>query len=534
MSHHERPTSGHRARWSALAVLCFSILIVNLDTTVLNVALPTLVRDLHATSTQLEWIVDAYALVFGGLLLVSGSLADRVGRKRTFLVGLTAFAAGSAWAAFSGSVGVLIAARAFMGVGAALMMPSTLAIITDVFRDPDERQRAIGFWAGTSGVGFALGPIVGGALLTHFWWGSVFLINVPIAAAGVLCGLVFVPDSRKHGAPPPDAVGALLSIAGLGLVLWSIIEAPVHGWSSSLVLVPGGLGLVVLACFAAWERSSTHPMLNLAFFRVRSFSIAVCSMGLGAFGFIGALFLLTQFLQFELGFSPLQAGLRMLPAAAAIAVVAPLSALVDRLAGMKLTAAAGLLIAAAGLWLSSHGAVTWTYGNLVPGMVLIGLGAALLMPTVSGSVMASVPRGDTGVGSATNGTFIQVGGALGVAVMGSLQSTRYQDSIGRAIAPHHVPPGVEQTILGSIGGALGVAAHLGGVLGAALAHAARVAFVSGADLGLRVASVVVLGGFVLALAALPTRPPAVQPDAAPDQGGEAGAAAEDRPVVVPR
>jgi len=514
----------HRARWSALAVLCFSILIVNLDSTVLNVALPTLVRDLHATSTQLQWIVDAYALVFGGLLLVSGSLADRVGRKRTFLAGLVAFAAGSAWAAFSGSVGMLIAARASMGVGAALMMPSTLAIITDVFRDPDERQRAIGFWAGTSGVGFAIGPIVGGALLTHFWWGSVFLINVPIAALGVLCAVAFVPDSRKHGAPPPDAVGALLSIAGLGLVLWSIIEAPVHGWSSARVLVPGALGLVVLGLFAAWERASSHPMLNLAFFRIRSFSVAVCSIGLGAFGFIGALFLLTQFLQFELGFSPLQAGVRMLPAAAAVAVVAPLSALADRVVGVKLTTAAGLLIASAGLWLVSHATVAWGYADLVPGMVLIGVGAALVMPTVSGSVMASVPRGDTGVGSATNGTFIQIGGALGVAVVGSLQSTRYQDTIARSIAPFHVPHQVEQTILGSIGGALEVAARLGGVLGAALAHAARAAFVSGANLGLRAASAVALGGFLLALAALPTRPPAVPPG---DEGaGPAAAEAE--------
>ena len=219
--------------WAALAVLCSSLLIINLDTTVLNVALPTLVRDLHATSSQLQWIVDAYALVFGGLLLTAGSLADRLGRKRTFLVGLLAFAGGSAWAAFSGSVGLLIAARASMGVGAALLMPSTLAIITDVFRDPAERQKAIGLWAGASGVGFAVGPIVGGLLLAHFWWGSVFLINVPIAFAAALLAWRLVPDSRNPAALRPDLAGALLSVAGIGLVLWAVIEAPVDGWTSS-------------------------------------------------------------------------------------------------------------------------------------------------------------------------------------------------------------------------------------------------------------------------------------------------------------
>jgi EmrB/QacA subfamily drug resistance transporter len=474
----------------------------------------------------LQWIVDAYALVFGGLLLVSGSLADRVGRKRTLLAGLLAFAAGSAWASFSGSVGMLIAARASMGVGAALMMPSTLAIITDVFRDRQERQRAIGFWAGTSGVGFALGPIVGGLLLAHFWWGSVFLINVPIAVVGALFAVVFVPDSKNPATPRPDVIGALSSIVGLGLVLWSIIEAPVRGWSSALVVAPGMTGLAVLALFAAWENASSHPMLNLAFFRMRSFSVAVCSNGLGAFGLIGALFLLTQFLQFELGFSALEAGVRMLPVAAALAVVAPLSSALNRAIGTKYTTALGLLTAAVGLWMVSRSSVAWTYSDMLPGMMMIGIGAALVMPTVSGSVMSSVPRGDTGVGSATNGTFIQVGGALGVAIIGSLLSTRYQDHMSTALAPYRVPHGVEQTILGSIGGALAVAARVGGAVGAFVTHAARSAFVSGADLGLMVAAAVALGGCVLALAALPSRPPAEAEADEPVPGSDAAGVPE--------
>jgi EmrB/QacA subfamily drug resistance transporter len=490
----------------ALAVLCVSLLIVTLDNTVLNVVLPTLVRDLHATTSQLQWIVDAYVMVFAGLLLVAGSVADRVGRKRTFLTGLVAFAAGSTWAAFSGSVGVLIAARASMGIGAALIMPSTLSIITDMFRDPGQRQRAIGLWAGTTGVGIALGPIIGGVLLAHFWWGSVFLINVPIAAAGLLCAVPLVPDSRNPAASRPDLVGSLLSIAGLALVLWSLIEAPVRGWSSALVIGAGLGGLAVLAVFAAWERTSSHPMLNLDFFRRRQFSAAISSVGLVTFGLFGALFVLTQYLQFDLGYTPLEAGVRVLPAAGAIALVAPLSTLLVRAVGTKLTAAAGLAIIAGGLWQISGATAATTYLGTLPGMIMLGIGAGLVIPSCSASVMGSLPRGHTGIGSATNGAVLQIGGALGVAVIGSLLSTRYQDHITAALAAYHVPPTVLSTILGSLGGALGVAGHLGGILGAALDHLARSAFVSGMDLGLGVGAAVALAGCLLALALLPARP----------------------------
>ena len=280
------PTRTAVSPWATLAVLCSSLLIINLDTTVLNVVLPTLVRDLSATSSALQWIVDAYALVFGGLVLVAGSLADRFGRKWTFLIGVLAFAAGSAWAAFSGSVGMLIAARAAMGIGAALMMTSTLSIITDVFRDTAQRQKAIANWAGTSGVGFALGPIVGGALLARFWWGSVFLINVPIALVAAILALRLVPDSKNPAARQPDLVGAFLSVVAVGSLLWAVIEAPVDGWSSWLVLGLGAGGVALLASFILWERASSHPMLNLEFFKHRGFSIAVSTVGLLMFGLI--------------------------------------------------------------------------------------------------------------------------------------------------------------------------------------------------------------------------------------------------------
>ena len=527
----ERPPEARR--WAALAVLCVSLLIVNLDNTVLNVALPTLVRDLHATSSDLQWIVDSYIMVFAGLLLVAGSLADRVGRKRTFLAGLAAFAGGSAWAAFSGTVGMLIAARASMGVGGALMMPSTLSIITDMFRDSGERQRAIGLWAATSGVGIALGPIVGGVLLSHFWWGSVFLINVPVAAAGIACAIPLVPDSRNPAARRPDLTGAVLSVAGLGLLLWSIIEAPVRGWSSGLVIASGLGALAVLGGFALWERASDHPLLNLHFFQNRSFSAAVSSVSLVTFGMYGALFVLTQYLQFSLGYTALQTGIRVLPAAAAVAVVAPASPVLVRLIGSRFTAAAGLLIVAAGLWQISGASVTSTYADSVAGMVMLGIGAGLAIPCTTAAVMGSVPRGDTGVGSATNGTFMQVGGALGVAVVGSLLATRYTGRMTSTLAPYHLPQAVEGRILGSVGGALGVAARVGGSTGALLAHAARVAFISGMDLGLTVGAGVALAGVIVALAAFPARPrPAAS--GAPGAGGSPGRTDPPGPAGQPR
>ena len=311
---------GHR--WAALVVLCAAALIVNVDNTILNVALPTLVRRLAATSSELQWIVDSYAIVFAGLLLVGGSLADRFGRKRFFLIGLGVFGAGSIGAAFSSSVDLLIEWRAVMGAGAALTIPASLSIVNDLFRDPAERARAIGAWAATIGLGIAVGPITGGLLLARFWWGSVFLVNVPIVVAGFAGALLLVPDSKNPAADPPDPWGAVLSIAGLGLLLWAIIEAPARGWGSAEVVGAALASLAVLGAFVAWEARSRHPMLKLGFFSDRRFSVAAAAEVLGVFGLLGALFALTQFLQFDLALSPLQAGLRILPMAAVLGLSA--------------------------------------------------------------------------------------------------------------------------------------------------------------------------------------------------------------------
>jgi EmrB/QacA subfamily drug resistance transporter len=515
-------------RWLALGILCLSLLIVTLDNTVLNVALPTLVRDLGATSTDLQWIVDAYVLVFAGLLLVSGSVADRFGRKWTFVAGLVAFAGCSIWAAFSGSVGMLIAARASMGVGGALIMPSTLALITSMYTDPRERQRAFGLWAATTGAGVALGPIIGGLLLAHFGWGSVFLINVPIAAVALVLAFPFIPNSRNPQAGRPDLLGSLLSISGLGLLLWAIIDAPVHGWSSPTVIGAGIGGVAVLVCFGVWERFASQPMLRLSFFRSRQFSVAVVSVSMVMFGLFGALFVLTQLLQFDLGYTALQTGIRVLPAAGSIILVAPFASLLDRALGAKIVVGGGLALIAGGLWQISGVTVTTTYGGIVAGMVLLGVGAALVIPSVTASVMGSLPADHTGIGAATNSAFLQVGGALGVAVIGSQLSTRYQARIAASLVPSHFPAGVESTILGSVGGALGVAAREGGMVGEVLAGWARAAFVSGVDLAFLTGALVAVAAALLAVVALPgrmpaldrTRPRVVAPPSPPEEGGQ--------------
>ncbi len=508
---------------ATLAVVCAAALIINVDNTILNVALPTLVRELHATSSDLQWIVDSYAMVFAGLLLVGGSLADRLGRKWLFLVGLAVFAGGSVGASLSSSVSLLIALRGVMGLGAALTIPSSLSIINDVFRDPAKRAQAIGAWGGTIGLGIAVGPIAGGLLLTRFWWGSIFLVNVPIAAVAFIAALALVPNSKNTAAQSPDPAGALFSVAGLGLLLWAIIEAPVKGWTSGGVIGSGLASLVILGVFVAWEAHSAHPMLKLGLFSDRRFSVAAASECLGTFGLLGGLFLQTQVLQFDLGYSPLQAGLRILPIAVVLLVSAPLSPLLTRFTGVKVTVAAALAAIAAGLvWNSAVSTATATYTSFIPGMLLVGLGAGLLLPTATNSVVGAVAQGDSGVGSASNAVALQVGGALGVAVIGSVLSTRYQDHMAASLAGRSVPVSIMHTILGSLGGALGVAGSVGGATGTALARLARAAFMSGNGASLLVGGGVVLGGALLALAFLPSRN---------SRGDQATEAAADRSSV---
>jgi len=486
-------------------VLCTSLLIVSLDNTILNVALPSIVRDFHASSSDLQWIVDSYAVLFAGLMLVLGSVGDHVGRKRVFMAGLVVFATGSALSAFSGSPHWLIASRALMGVGGAAIMPSTLSILTNVFTQERDRARAIGIWSGTTGIGIAVGPIAGGWLLAHFWWGSVFLINVPIALAGAVAAFWLVPESKDATAKRPDPVGGVLSTVGTGLLLWGIIEAPNQTWSSPRVLGALALAVVVLTSFVLWERRSTHPMLDLSFFRSRRFSAAIGSMSFVMFALMGALFLLTQYLQFSLGYSPFAAGLRVGPVALVILVVAPLSSLLVRGVGTKAIVASGMATIAVGMGLLSRTTTAGSYGAALPALLLLGIGTGLAFAPSTESVMGSVPREKTGMGSATNGTALQLGGALGVGVLGSLLASRYQGRLDPVLAHQAVPAPALRLIDSSLGGALAVAQRVGGAQGAALAGLARRAFVNGMDLAMVVGAVVVTVAAALVLAFLPSR-----------------------------
>lgn len=415
-------------RWAILAVLCFGLLVIVLDNSILNVALPTIQKDLDATSSDLQWIVDSYTLVFAGLLLTAGALGDKFGRRGALQVGFVLFGIGSVASAMATTSGQLIATRAFMGIGGALIMPATLSIITNVF-PPEERSKAIGVWAGTAGLGGALGPLTGGFLVQHFYWGSVFLVNIPIVTIGLLAGVFLIPTSKDPSAPRLDPVGAVMSIVGLTLLLFAIIEAPTNGWGSSETLLYGGAGLALLVGFIVWEARSDHPMLDVSFFRKARFTAAAGAITLVFFSMFGSLFLLTQYFQFVLGYTPLETGIRMLPFAAAMMVVAPLSSrIVDRI-GSKITVACGLGLVTIGLVTMVGLQVDTPYSNIFWRLMLMSAGMGLTMAPATESVMGSLPLFKAGVGSAVNDTTRQVGGALGVAVIGSVLATTYGNQI---------------------------------------------------------------------------------------------------------
>ena len=486
----------HERRWATLVVLCLSLVMVILGNTVLNVALPTLVRELDATSTQLQWMVDSYALVFAGLLLTAGALGDRFGRKGALQIGLVVFGAASLLSVFATEADHLVATRALMGVGAALVMPATLSILTNVF-PPEERAKAIAIWAGLAGSGAAIGPIAGGWLLEHFGWASVFFLNLPIVVVAIVAGHFLVPRSSDPDSPPLDPRGALLSIVGLGALLYAIIEAPSHGWTDARTLAAFGFAVVVLAVFAAWELRAPSPMLDLRFFRDRRFSAASAAITLTFFAMFGMFFLMTQYLQLVRGYSALQAGVRTLPMALGMMVVAPSSAKVVERFGAKRVITAGLLLVAAGLSSISLLDAGTPYLQLALSLVVLALGMGLTMPPSTTLIMASLPLGKAGVGSAVNDTTRELGGALGVAVLGSLLASGY--SSGLADALRGAPAPAAEAARSSLGGALAVAEQLGGGAGAALARAAELAFVDAMGTAVLVgASTALLGAVVIA------------------------------------
>ena len=444
----------YKRRWAALAFLAVSLLVIALDNTVLNLALPSISRDLGATATGLQWIVDAYVLVFAGMLLTVGSVGDRFGRKRILQIGLLVFALFSLGAALSKSTEMLIAMRAMMGIGAASIMPSTLSILAATFRDPKERAQAIAFWSATFALGTGIGPLVGGWLLSHFHWSSVFYINLPVVAAGLVGGYFLIQDSKADNPRRIDAPGCALSIAGLFALVYAIIQAGIDGWTATNVLYGFAAALVLLTAFAFWEMRTPHPVLPLRFFRNMSFTGANLALTLVAFALFGCFFFLSQYLQSVHGYGPLEAGVRLLPIAGAAFVGATSSARVAQRIGTKLTVAAGILIAAAGLfYFYSVAAVDTSYGSIALGMCITALGIGFTMSPATNSIMGSVPVDEAGVGSAMNDTTRQIGGALGVAVLGTLLDSAYIARVDLIKWPVPVPEQLLSAVRGSIQGA---------------------------------------------------------------------------------
>ncbi|HVM65249.1 MAG TPA: MFS transporter [Acidimicrobiales bacterium] len=494
----------YERRWWILGVLCVSLLVVMLDNTVLNVALPTLVRDLHASTTQLQWIVDAYTLVFAGLLLTAGSLSDRFGRKLSLGTGLLVFGAGSVACAFAGSADILIATRAVMGLGAALIMPATLSILIHVF-PPQERARAIGIWAGVSGLGIGLGPLIGGELLDHFWWGSVFLINVPIVLAALAAVRLIVPESKDPAASRTDAVGVLLSIVGIVSLIYAIVEAPNRGWTDSLILAMFAVAAVVLAVFVWWELRADRPMLDIRLFRNPRFGAANLSIVLVFFAMLGSLFLITQYLQFIHGYTPLEAGVRTAPIALIMMVFSPPAGQLVKRVGNKVLVATGMFIAALGLLLLSRLTAASTYAEFFGAMAVLGVGMAFAMTPATDSIMGAIPPERSGVGSALNDTTRELGGALGVAILGSIFASAYASRVTTAVTRLHVhATGATK----SVGTALGIARGIGGPVGQQLASAASHSFIDAMSRALLVGSFVAFAGALVAAIWLPNRAPA--------------------------
>ncbi len=502
----------HDRRWLILGVLCMSLLIIVMDNTILNVAIPSLIVDLGASNSQIQWIVDAYVLVFAGLLLTTGSLSDRYGRKGALQLGIVLFGIGSAAAAMSTSANGLIATRAFMGIGGALIMPATLSILTNVFRDPRERARAIAVWAGFSGLGVAIGPITGGFLLEHFSWHSVFWVNIPIGITALVLGAFLVPTSRDPSHGRVDPLGALLSFFGLTSLLFGIIEGPSKGWTDPAVIGAFAIAAVLIASFLWWERTCTHPMLDLTVFHNPRFSAGAGTITMVFFAMFGSMLLMTQYWQLVHGYSPLQAGIRLLPYAATMMIVAPLSARLVERQGTKRIVTLGLALVAVGLVLLSTIAADSPYPMVIAFFMVMAAGMGMTMAPATESVMGSLPRAKAGVGSAINDTTRQVGGALGVAIIGSVVTSVYSQRIVDLAGTFGLAGPQEALAESSLGGAQRVATELGGQADA-FVSAANDGFVDALSIGLRLAAVVIVIAAVVAWKFLPSH--ATEPQVIP-------------------
>ncbi|QBS42189.1 MFS transporter [Nocardia sp. CS682] len=472
-------------RWWILIVLCLSTLVLVIDNFVLAVAVPPLAEDLNASAQDIQWILDSYILVFAGLLLTSGSLADRFGRRRVMIIGLVLFGLASLGATLASSPIEMIVARTVMGVGGALVLPSTLSILITVF-DDQERRKAMSFWSAASVLGLVGGPVLGGVLIAHFWWGAAFLINIPVAIVAIVAAVVLMPESKGPWTAP-DVPGAVLSMVGMTALVWTIIEFPKGGFDHASTLSTLAIAIVSLVAFIVWEKRVEHPMVPLDLFRNRDFTGGSLSLTLVQVANGGLLLVLTQYLQFVLGYSPTKAGLAFIPMMVASIVFNGLGAGLGSKVGNRTLAVTGMLVSAVGLGLLAGLSADSGFGMLALALVILGAGAGLAQPAAIAALMGAVPQEQAGVGSALNDTIQQAGAALGIAVLGSILSSTYTSSM---------PDSAPEAARHSIGDALALAARTGDT---ALFGTAREAFTDAMSVSFVAGGVGILAGAVVAL-----------------------------------
>ncbi|MGV0993288.1 MAG: MFS transporter [Mycobacterium sp.] len=492
---------------AVLAVVLVASLAINVETTIVNVALPTLNSQLGASTRGLQWIVDAYNLAFAALVLAGGTIGDKFGRRGTLIVGLIFFAATSAGAAWCTTTESLIGWRLAMGVASALIYPTTLAIITDTFREPKQRAVAIGLWGAVTGLGVAIGPILGGALLEVFWWGSLFLALVPIALVAAFAAPLVIPASSPDRHSRLDRGGLVLSVAMLGSLVYTIIEAPQRGWTSPLTLGGFALALAAGIGFAAWERRRQDPLIDVTLFTNLRFSAASGAVTVAFFALFGFIFMITQFMQMLQGFGPLGTGVRILPVALSIAIG---SVLGTRLAvsriGTKAIVFVGLLMMAASFaWISVID-LSVSYLEMAMQMVLLGGGLGLTTAPATDSIMGVVRPEQAGAGSAVNDATRQVGGTLGVAVIGSIFSTLYIRHLTDSQALQALPDGARSVAEEGLAQGLAVAAQSPAEIAGAVRSSVNDAFLSGMSAGCLTAAGICLAGALFVLAVLPAHP----------------------------
>jgi EmrB/QacA subfamily drug resistance transporter len=476
----------HARRWKTLGVLSLSLLIIGLDNTILNVALPTLQETFDASPSTLQWMVDSYLLVFAGLLLVFGTLGDRLGRKLALQAGVTVFGLASLGALIADSAGEVILIRALMGVGAALIMPATLSIIANVF-PPEERGKAIGIWAALAAIGIGLGPLAGGLLIEWFDWSAVFLLNVPVTLAAFLLAIRFVPESRDPKPGSFDVAGAVLSTGGFTLLVYAVIEGPAEGWTSGLILALLGGAAALLGAFVWWERRTAQPMLDLGFFRNARFSVGTAAVSVAFFSLLGGIFALTQYLQFAHGYSAIEAGAIMTPIALGLVMGAGSSSKAVERIGIARVVATGLsglaiVLATTLLWDAETGLLA-----LLAWFFFLALSMGWVMAPATEAVVSAVPAAKSGVASAMNTVARMVSGALGVAVVGSVVNSLYADNVEPALSD--LPAPAREAAGESIGAADAIADRLPPEEGSALLAGAGDAFVDAMATGLALAAV---------------------------------------------